>query len=152
HPRHCRQTQERPCFRAAGKSEINPHFGRRRRGRGKDLTLESIYYTTKYMKYDALKSYLASHTQGRLRLSFDDIARIAKVTLPASAYDHPAWWANDSKSHVQAKAWLEAGYKTENIDLVAKYVEFVRVAPERREVREVQQKFEPSPKKYSVHP
>jgi hypothetical protein len=91
----------------------------------------------KYMKYAALKSYLASRTQIRVQLSFDDVARIAKVRLPASAYDHAAWWANDSKSHVQAKAWLEAGYKTENIDLAAKTVEFVRVGREQRGVREV---------------
>ncbi|MBS0384222.1 MAG: hypothetical protein JSS00_02605 [Proteobacteria bacterium] len=91
------------------------------------------------MKYGALKSYLASRAQRRLRLSFDDVARIAKVRLPASAFDHPAWWANDSKSHVQAKAWLEAGYKTENVDLAAQSVEFVRVDAERRGVREAQQ-------------
>ena len=79
------------------------------------------------MKYDALNSYLVSQTRTRLRLSFGDIARIAKVRLPASAYEHPAWWANDSKSHVQAKAWLEAGFRTENINLAAQSVEFVRV-------------------------
>jgi hypothetical protein len=91
------------------------------------------------MKYAGLKSYLASQRQPRIRLSFAEVARRAGVRLPGSAYDHPAWWANDSKSHVQAKAWLEAGYKTENVDLAAQSVEFVRAEPGRRGVREMQQ-------------
>lgn len=72
-------------------------------------------------------------------MSFAEVARCAGVRLPDSAYGHPAWWANDSKSHVQAKAWLEAGYKTENVDLAAQSIEFVRTGPERRGVREMQQ-------------
>jgi hypothetical protein len=91
------------------------------------------------MKYDALKSFLASRKQERLRLSFDEVARIARIKLPASAYDHAAWWANDSKSHVQAKAWLEAGYRTENVDLVAQCVEFVRTESRRHGMREMRQ-------------
>lgn len=89
------------------------------------------------MKYDGLRSYLGAQRQARIRLSFAEVGRRAGVRLPTSAYGHPAWWANDSKSHVQAKAWLEAGYKTENVDIAAQSVEFVRV--ERRGVREMQQ-------------
>ena len=91
------------------------------------------------MNYAGLKSYLASQRQPRIRLSFAEVARRAGVKLPGSAYDHPAWWANDSKSHVQAKAWLDAGYKTENVDLAAQSVEFVRSGAERRGAREMQQ-------------
>lgn len=90
------------------------------------------------MKYEGLKSFLASQGQPRIQLSFAEVARRAGVKLPASAYEHPAWWANDSKSHVQAKAWLEAGYKTENLDLSAQRVEFVRAEPARLGVREMQ--------------
>jgi hypothetical protein len=79
------------------------------------------------MKYEALRSYLRSQRQPRLRLSFAEVARRAEVKLPASAYGHAAWWANDSTSHVQAKAWLDAGYKTENVDIAAQTIEFVRV-------------------------
>lgn len=93
------------------------------------------------MKYFALKSFLNSQTRARLGLSFEEIARIAGVELPASAYDHPAWWAN-SKSHVQAEAWLGAGYKTENVDLAAKRVEFVRSETSERGVREMTSAFD----------
>jgi hypothetical protein len=79
------------------------------------------------VKYQELKSYLNAQRQPRIRLSFAEVARRAGVKLPTSAYGHAAWWANDSKSHVQAKAWLEAGYKTENVDIAAQTVEFVRV-------------------------
>jgi hypothetical protein len=89
------------------------------------------------MKYTGLKSYLAAQRQPRIRLSFGEVGKRAGIRLPSSAYQHPAWWANDSKSHVQAKAWLEAGYKTEDVDLAAQSVEFVRV--ERHGVRDVSQ-------------
>lgn len=89
------------------------------------------------MKYEKLRSYLSAQRQSRIRLTFAEVARRSEVKLPASAYGHAAWWANDSTSHVQARAWLEAGYKTENIDISKQTVEFVRV--ERQGVREMQQ-------------
>jgi hypothetical protein len=89
------------------------------------------------MKYEALWSYLRAQRQPRIRLSFADVARRAEVKLPASAYGHAAWWANDSTSHVQAKAWLDAGYKTENVNIAAQTVEFVRA--DRAGVQEMQQ-------------
>jgi hypothetical protein len=89
------------------------------------------------MKYAELRSYLRAQRQLRIRLSFADVARRAGVKLPASAYDHAAWWANDSTSHVQAKAWLEAGYKTENVDVAAQTVEFVKA--DRPGVQDMQQ-------------
>jgi hypothetical protein len=96
------------------------------------------------MKYTALKSFLESQTQPRLRLSMQEVARIARVQLPASAYEHAAWWAN-TKSHVQAEAWLGAGYKTENVDLGAQQIEFVRSEIEVRGVSEMPEVFEHKP-------
>lgn len=104
------------------------------------------------MKYEALKSYLAAQKRPRLRMSFEEVARAAKVRLPGSAFEHPAWWANDSRSHVQARAWLEAGYRTENIDLTARSVEFVRVETRAKGVREMPVSFEHQAKKFDVHP
>lgn len=104
------------------------------------------------MKYAALRVFLAARSESRIVLSFAEIAAAAKVKLPASAFRYPQWWQNDAEHHVQAKAWLEAGYKTENVDLDAQRVEFVRTAAPLRGVREMQEKFEPPPKKVSVHP
>lgn len=86
-------------------------------------------------------------------MSFDEVAAAAKVKLPASAYRYPQWWQNDAVHHVQAKAWIEAGYKTENVDLDAQSVEFVRMAAPVRGVREMQQSYQPKPATpYKVHP
>ncbi|MFT3728361.1 MAG: hypothetical protein QM759_11110 [Terricaulis sp.] len=104
------------------------------------------------MKYDALKLFLLARTQQRLRLSFQQVAVAAKVRLPASAFHHPAWWANDSKSHAQSKAWLEAGYKTENVDITAQSVEFVRVEAQGRGVSEMPEAFEPAAGELEQHP
>jgi len=43
-----------------------------------------------------------------------------------SAYRHRPWWANEAQGHSHAKAWLEAGYVTEQVDMAAKKLVFVR--------------------------
>lgn len=78
-------------------------------------------------------------------MSFAEVAAAAKVKLPASAFRYPQWWQNDAAHHVQAKAWIEAGYKTANVDLDAESVEFVRMAAPARGVREMQKEFEHKP-------
>ncbi|MES1159031.1 MAG: hypothetical protein ABUL42_03970 [Terricaulis silvestris] len=88
------------------------------------------------MKYDALNAYFAAQKSPRLSLSFDDVEKAARITLPASAFRYEAWWANDRTSHVQAQAWLDAGYRTESVDLQKKTVSFVRAAPSRSGVQE----------------
>jgi hypothetical protein len=93
------------------------------------------------MKYNALKSFLASHQQARVPMSFEQVAAAAGTKLPASAYRHPAWWANDATHHVQAKAWLEAGYQTEQVDVAAQRVVFVRTAARSGGVREMPEEF-----------
>jgi hypothetical protein len=46
--------------------------------------------------------------------------------LPASARRHRAWWANDATGHAHASAWLEAGYRTEQVDMAGEKLVFVR--------------------------
>lgn len=105
------------------------------------------------MKYATLRAHLSARTEPRIAMSFAEVAAAAKVKLPASAFRYPQWWQNDAEHHVQAKAWVEAGYKTENVDLDAQRVEFVRTAAPVRGVREMQKTFnhEPGPP-YKVHP
>jgi hypothetical protein len=104
------------------------------------------------MKYEALKLFFAAQRRPRLRMTFEEVARAAKVRLPASAYEHPAWWANDSSSHVQAKAWLDARYRTENVDIEAQSVEFVRAEARAQGVREMQEAFEHHREHADMHP
>jgi hypothetical protein len=66
-------------------------------------------------KYDLLAHRLASSGADRLTLTLDELERIVGG-LPASARAYPAWWAND-RSHVQAVAWLDAGYRVDALAL-----------------------------------
>ena len=63
-------------------------------------------------KYDALSGHLRRQRQDELELSFIEIERILGAMLPKSAA-RPQWWANTTDpdtSHVQRKAWHDAGY------------------------------------------
>lgn len=77
------------------------------------------------MKYLPIADFLDAQRQGRLRMSFAEVEKILGARLPKSAVEYQAWWANDP-GHSQAKAWMEAGWQTENLNLSARTVEFVR--------------------------
>jgi len=125
------------------------------------------------MKYDPLKTHLARKAALRISMTFAEVAKVVGKSLPASAYRHPSWWANDPIHHAQARAWTEAGYRAENIDVKAQRVEFVRVerssgTPAKKHpmagamkgtftvrpgVRETQKTYEHQPgPPYKVHP
>lgn len=105
------------------------------------------------MKYDALKAVLAARQKPRLRMTFEEVAKAAGTTLPASAYRYPAWWANDPAHHAQARAWTEAGYRSVNVDLEKQRVEFVRVEAPTRGVQEMQKTYGHKPAApFKVHP
>lgn len=75
-------------------------------------------------KYDSLSRYLANHSS-KLTLSFDVIEKILGFALPGSARRHPAWWSNGAVSHVQANAWLSAGFETAEVDIPGEKLSFV---------------------------
>jgi len=78
-------------------------------------------------KYGNLKLFLASQSAGELRMSFDEVEKAAAIKLPSSAYEYPAWWSNHVASHVQARAWLDAGYETQQVDMAGKTLVFKRI-------------------------
>lgn len=79
-------------------------------------------------KYQPLTAFLKGSSANQVPLTFAEVERILGSKLPASAYEHPAWWANDAgNSHVQARAWLNAGYRTERIDKHTKTLVFARM-------------------------
>ena len=63
-------------------------------------------------KYDPLANHLRAHSGDVCRLYFADIERIIGAALPRSARKHRAWWGNDL-AHVQASAWMDAGFRAE---------------------------------------
>src|SRR5690606_13251972 len=66
-----------------------------------------------------------------------EIEKLLGHPLPASAYTHPAWWSNTGGSHVQAQAWLDRGFRTEQVDLAGEKLVFVR-AKEKKMMNEPQ--------------
>ena len=78
-------------------------------------------------KYAPLEHYLRDLPgyQQETTLTFEQIERILNVKLPPSAFEHQAWWANTG-SHVEAHAWIDAGWKVETFNLGNKWVRFIR--------------------------
>ncbi|MEX0853950.1 MAG: hypothetical protein WD036_11810 [Bauldia sp.] len=42
---------------------------------------------------------------------------------------YPAWWSNNASNNVMTRAWLAAGFKTEQVDIEGRKLVFRRVAP-----------------------
>ena len=78
-------------------------------------------------KYRALTERLNSTAQPQLVLSFQDIERLLGSSLPASAREHRAWWAN-SDSHSQARAWMAVGWQMDSVDMAGETVIFRKEA------------------------
>lgn len=84
------------------------------------------------MKYEPLERFLSRSTAEVTILDFAEIERIIGARLPASARKYPAWWSNSDHGHVNAQAWLRAGFKTEQLDLEQARVAFRRRCEPRR--------------------
>jgi len=81
---------------------------------------------------NCLRDLLAS--QKEVSLSFDQIEGILKFKLPSSAYEDRRWWDHATEgNHVSQRAWSNAGWKIEGLDVNAKRVKFVRVETAGRE-------------------
>ena len=78
-------------------------------------------------KYEPLRAYLNACDEPVIRLTFNQIERILQATLPTSARKYRPWWANEADgTHIHARAWIDAGRKTANVDMNAEAVDFVR--------------------------
>lgn len=80
-------------------------------------------------KYTPLQRYLEelSKTKTEIQLSFTAIENILQDKLPPAAHDHRAWWANEQNGpHVQAKAWIKAGWKVDIVNFQDEIITFIR--------------------------
>lgn len=78
-------------------------------------------------KYEPLIEFLKRTSQSELPITFDEIEKVIGRKLPGSANNHRAWWSNNSTNSVMTKAWLEAGWKSEQVDMAARKLVFRRV-------------------------
>ncbi|MBS7636396.1 hypothetical protein KEJ37_03500 [Candidatus Bathyarchaeota archaeon] len=110
-------------------------------------------------KYEPLKSYLrfrAAFTDS-VKLSFAQIEGIIGDNLPMEAYRSEDWWMNSPKS-VHARAWLDAGWETSEINTKEGYVIFRKVknlqslvAQKKREIEKPKKPFTPPPSRILHH-
>ncbi|MCF6326292.1 MAG: hypothetical protein L3J21_03250 [Devosiaceae bacterium] len=78
-------------------------------------------------KYAPLETHLLSKRNKCIQMQFSDIEAIIDDHLPPSARKHRAWWSNNPSNSVITYAWLEAGYKTSEVDLDGEKLIFRRV-------------------------
>jgi hypothetical protein len=79
--------------------------------------------------YKALGDHLTKNAGTRIPMTFKEVEAVIGRKLPASAFRHRPWWANEERGHSHAKAWLTAGYETEQVDMAARKLVFRRASP-----------------------
>ena len=77
-------------------------------------------------KYQPLQAFLSCCSQDQVTLSFDALGQLLGAPLPSTAHTDPAWWTNNPEGRSHA-VWLNAGWRTERLDLAQGQVDFVRV-------------------------
>ena len=70
-------------------------------------------------KYSALGDYLRAQTRSEVPMTFAQIERVIGAKLPQS-HKYRAWWSNNAFNSVMTKTWLEAGYRTERVDMAGR--------------------------------
>lgn len=82
-------------------------------------------------KYDPLREHLMKQDRAHVPMSFEEIEALIATALPPSARKHRAWWSNNPSNSVITHAWLDAGYRSEAVNLEAARVVFRREKPHR---------------------
>lgn len=77
-------------------------------------------------KYTPLADYLRKQRTTRVPMTFAEIERVIGAKLPNSQR-YPAWWSNNRWNNVITQVWLDAGFKTEQVDVEARKLVFCRV-------------------------
>jgi fatty acid/phospholipid biosynthesis enzyme len=82
-------------------------------------------------KYGPLHDWLNRQPTkiARVECTFAQIEEMIGEPLPPTARSqkrYQMWWSNATNHHIQAQAWVSAGWKREHVDLAAEIVTFVR--------------------------
>ena len=75
-------------------------------------------------KYEPLIEFLKKSSQDEVPMTFDEIEKVIGRKLPNSAIEYRAWWSNNPMNSVLTKAWLDAGWKTEQVDMCERKLVF----------------------------
>ena len=75
-------------------------------------------------KYAPLTGYLSSSGMDYIPMTFTEVEKVIGDKLPRSAFEYRPWWSNNSSNHVNADSWLNAGYKTADVDMTKRKLAF----------------------------
>jgi peptidoglycan/xylan/chitin deacetylase (PgdA/CDA1 family) len=78
-------------------------------------------------KYGALGTFLRGQGRDYIPMTFDEIERVTGTRLPRSQR-YPAWWSNNTSNNVMTRIWLDAGYRTESVDIEGRKLVFRRTS------------------------
>lgn len=78
-------------------------------------------------KYEPLTNFLRKQSRDEVRMTFSEIEKLIGGKLPSSSAHHRAWWSNNPSNSVMTKAWLAAGFKSEQVDIEGRKLVFRRV-------------------------
>jgi hypothetical protein len=98
-------------------------------------------------KYTRLGEFLRAQRSKEVPMTFAEIERVIGGKLPPSSPQYPAWWSNNPSNNVMTKVWLDAGFRTERVDVKSRKVVFRRV-----EQKPAETPAPPRPRKGEHHP
>jgi hypothetical protein len=65
-------------------------------------------------KYEPLAQFLRKQKRDRIAMTFAEIEVVLNAKLPASKNSR-AFWSNNPDNNVMTRAWVEAGFETEDV-------------------------------------
>lgn len=77
-------------------------------------------------KYEPLQEHLKNRGMEEVPMDFSEIERVLNSKLPPSARKYRAWWSNNPSNSVMTYSWLNAGYRTSQVNLEGERVVFIK--------------------------
>lgn len=81
-------------------------------------------------KYQPLGEFLRSQYGDEIRVSFAEMEHVLGFPLPPSARTHRPWWSNNPDNSAMTKVWLQAGFRTAQVDIAGETLVFARTKQE----------------------
>jgi len=80
-------------------------------------------------KYEPIQRWLSGLKEDSAVLTFRELESILGFQLPPSAKMYRAWWGNERihHRHTYCRAWLDAGFETQRVNLVQQTLEFRKI-------------------------
>jgi hypothetical protein len=80
-------------------------------------------------KYSPLGDFLRAQRRNEVPMTFAQIERLIGGSLPQS-HQYRSWWSNNSFNSVMTKVWLDAGFRSSDVDVKHGRLVFRKIAKE----------------------